>query len=379
MMRTRALVLAATLMTAASGPLAAQGSVFAIRGLGWSARPVSARGAGAAGSLAMFDPAMGVNPATLSRWRSVAAWMTAAPSRRKFDGPTGTASLTTTRFPLFGFATQLPPRISIGISISDYLDRTWTVHREDSVVLRGVTEQFTEAGRSIGGISDLRLAASYRLRPDVHVGIGLHYYLGSTVLTAQRLFDNPAYLEIIEQSQTDFRAGGVSAGIEFAVGRVDVGASARLNTSLTSNNTGGPTSSTSMPNQLGFGLRYQVVPGIFLSGAALYDGWGRADAELTAAGGEHARNVWSLSAGAEVLSATLIKLRTPLRIGYRWRQLPFTSLDEPLSERAVSAGVGFSFAADRTSLDVSAERGSRQAGAARETFSSLFVGLTVRP
>ena len=69
-----------------------------------------------------------------------------------------------------------------------------------------------------------------------------------------------------------------------------------------------------------FGLRWQAVPGVFLAGTAQYDGWKSAEDNL---GAGSTRNVWAIGVGAEVLSATLIRLRTPLRLGYRTRTLPF--------------------------------------------------------
>ena len=377
--RLRSAGLALLLTVAATARAQAQGSVFAFRGLGWSGRPVSARTAGTAGSLAMFDPMMSLNPSALARWRSVAAWAVSVPSKADYRGSSGSAQFQTVRFPLIGFAAILPRRTVIGLSISDYLDRTWTVTQRDSFVIRGDTESFTDAGRSIGGVSDMALGVGYRLHENLFVGLGLHYYLGSTRLTAQRVFTNTLYDDILEQSATDFRGGGVAAGISVTRGKLDFAASGRLNSRLRSANSTGAIVHTPLPPQLAFGLRLQPVPGVYIAGNATWDGWSRANADLTAGGGEQARDAWAISVGADVQRVTLIKLRTPLRLGYRWRQLPFTSLGTPINEWAVSGGIGFSLARDRTSIDIAAEGGKRSAGTASESFKSLFFGLTVRP
>lgn len=379
MRRARPALLGMILLAAWATRATAQGSVFSFRGLGWAGRPVSARTAGTAGALAMFDPTMSLNPAALARWRSLAAWGVSAPTQRSYEGPSGTADQQSVRFPLMGFATVLQGRAAFGFSVSDYLDRTWTVSTRDSTQLRGATEPFTDAARSVGGVSDMALGAGYRVSDQLHLGVAFHYYLGSTRLTAQRVFDNTNYTDILEQSLTDYRGAGLGAGLNWASAKVDIALSGRVNGNLRSANTGGSVTHVPLPAQFAAGLRVQPVRGVYLAGSASYDGWGRASTQLTAAGLEQARNVWSLSAGAEVPTVTLIKFRTPLRVGYRWRQLPFTSQGDPLNEWAVSGGIGFSLAREHTLIDVGAETGAREAGPARETFTSIFVGLTVRP
>jgi hypothetical protein len=384
MMRARTLVLTLVLAAAWSGRAQAQGSVFGLRGLGWLGRPVSARTAGTGGALDLLDPEMSANPAALARFRSVAGWSTAAPTSRTFTGPSGSADLATVRFPLFGFAAVLPTRTVIGVSISDYLDRTWTITRQDTIQnLRGQKEAFTDAGRSIGGISDMSLGAGYRLTNEFMIGAGFHYYLGSSRLTTQRLFDTTTsgvlYSQLIEESVTDYRGFGAAVGLIATVGKLDFAASGRLNGRLRSENTSGIVATTQLPSQFAVSARLATVPGVFISGAAEYSGWGAANADLVAANKDGSRNVWALAGGMEVLNSSIFGLRTPIRLGYRYRQLPFLSLGQGIDESAFSGGFGLSFARDRTTLDLAIEHGSRSTGAEKETFSTLFVGLTVRP
>jgi len=378
MLRPRLLAIVTVLLAARAAPALAQGSVFSIRGLGFEGRPVSARAAGSGGALDMFDPQMVSNPAALTRWRSVAAWAVAAPTFRTYQAATGNADQQTMRFPLFGFAAPLPPRAVIGFTFADYLDRTWTIQTTDSTLLRGVNEKFTDAGRSIGGISDAQFGAGYRLSPTIFVGLGFHYYLGSTRLTAQRLYTNPAYLQILEQSQTDFHGVGIGGGVIWTLPHLDLAASGRLNGSLHSNNTTGNETSTPLPNEFAAGARWQAVPGVFLGVSGQYDGWGKAASAL-AATGQGAKNVWAVAAGAEVLRVSLLGLHTPLRLGVRSRTLPFPSQGATISEHAASVGIGFNLAQDRSTIDLAFDAGSRSAGGAKEKFQSLFVGLTVRP
>ena len=377
-MRGRIHVLAAIMILGGVTQARAQGSIFALRGLGWESRPVSARAAGTAGAMGMFDPEMNTNPAAFTRWRSTAAWGVAAPTTRSFTTPNASGDQQTMRFPLFGFAAPLPPRAVIGVTIADYLDRTWTLQTTDSMLLRGTMEKFTDAGRSIGGVSDLAVGGGYRLTPTLSLGAAYHYYLGSTRLTAQRLFTNLDYLQILEQSQTDFHGMGLQVGALWSLPKVDLAASARLNGSLSTYNSTGSSARTQLPAELSFGARWQAVPGIFVGANAQYDGWARASGGLASTQAV-ARNVWAFAVGAEVQSVSLASLHTPLRLGYRTRTLPFTTTGFTITEHAVAGGFGLNLAQDRTTIDVGLEGGSRSAGPERETFKSIFVGLTVRP
>ena len=377
---TRPVLLVALCSLAATTPAAAQGSAFALRGLGWAARPVSARSAGTAGALSALDPEMSINPAAIGRWRSVAGWAVAAPTRREFEGVDGPVTNETVRFPLIGFATSTPYRLSVGFSFSDYLDRTFQIETPDTIVINSTAEPYTDVGRSVGGISDIQLGVGYRLRPTVLVGAGLHYYVGSVRLTAQRVFDNTAYLGVLEASITEYRGAGIAAGVILQpTPALDLSLSGRWNGSLRAENTGGSVATVPLPHEAAAGVRFQVVPGVNLAGSVQWAGWSRADAALRAPSGGGARDTWSVSGGAEVQRVTLIRLRTPLRAGYRWRQLPFLSLGETLDERAWSVGFGFAFAQDRANLDFAVDKGTRSAGTATERFTTLFTGITIRP
>ena len=377
-MRRVALVLLGVLAWAE--PAAAQGSSFSLRGLGWAGRPVTARTAGVAGAFSEFDPAMGMNPAALARWRAVGGWAVGAPTRRQFEGPLGNRTNETARFPLMGFAAPTPYKVVIGFSISDYLDRSYAIALRDTINIRGSNEPYTDAARSVGGVSDVQLAASYRLGPKLLAGAGLHFYTGSTSLSVQRSFDNTSFLSIAVNSNTDFRAIGGSFGLlAQPLRRVEVGASVKLNSSLRSQIANGVTAFTPMPLELGGGLRLEVVPGVLLAGTVQWANWSRADSALRAGTGDGARDTWAVGVGAEVQRVTLIKLRTPLRFGYRERQLPFLSLGQPLDEHAWSGGFGFQFAQDHAAVDIAYEDGSRSAGTTHEKFQTVFFGVTVRP
>jgi hypothetical protein len=376
--------LVSILLVAAAGGAAsraaADDSVFGIRGLGILGRPVSARTAAAGGAFAVFDAQALLNPAALGQLQGVSGWAVGAPSRRRVVVVGDAATLQSTRFPLFGFGTVFSRRLVIGVGIGDYLDRTWSVRSTDTVTLRGTPVPVEDVSRSVGGVSDLRLAGAYRLSPRVTLGAAVHALSGSTRLTVARDFASPDYEDFSDVAVTDFTGMGVSVGVVAAVRpNLGVAASLRAGTKLKATSSAGTRARVSLPLEFAAGARYAPVSGVSLAGTVAYAGWGRAGDDLVAAGEARSRDVWSASAGLDVERLDLGAVRLPLRLGYRWRQLPFPIDGFRLGEHAIAGGFGFTMAGGRTSVDVGVERGARTAGAQKETFTTGWLGVTVRP
>ena len=376
--------LVSILLVAAAGGAAsraaADDSVFGIRGLGILGRPVSARTAATGGGFAVFDAQALLNPAALGQLQGVTGWAVGAPSRRRAVVGGGAATLQSTRFPLFGFGTVFSRRLVIGVGIGDYLDRTWSVRRTDTVTLRGTPVPVEDVSRSVGGVSDLRLAGAYRLSPRFTLGAAVHALSGSTRLTVTRDFAPADYEDFSDVAVTDFTGLGVSVGVLAAVrSNLGVAASLRAGTKLKASSSAGPRARVSLPLELAAGARYAPVSGVNLVGSVTYAGWGRAAGDLVAAGEARSWDVWSVGAGLDVERLDLGVVRLPLRLGYRWRQLPFPIDGFRLGEHAIAGGFGFTMAGGRTSVDVGVERGARTAGAQRETFTAGWLGVTVRP
>lgn len=376
--------LVSILLVAAAGGAAsraaADDSVFGIRGLGILGRPVSARTAATGGAFAVFDAQALLNPAALGQLQGVSGWAVGAPSRRRVVVGGEAATLQSTRFPLFGFGTVFSRRLVIGVAIGDYLDRTWSVRRTDTVTLRGTPVPVEDVSRSVGGVSDLRLAGAYRLSPRVTLGAAVHALSGSTRLTVTRDFAPANYEDFSDVAVTDFTGLGVSVGVLAAVrSNLGVAASLRAGTKLKASSSAGPRARVSLPLEFAAGARYAPVSGVNLAGTVAYAGWGRAAGDLVAVGEARSRDVWSVGAGLDVERLDLGVVRLPLRLGYRWRQLPFPIDGFPLGEHAIAGGFGFTMAGGRTSVDVGVERGARTAGAQRETFTAGWLGVTVRP
>jgi hypothetical protein len=365
---------------AAAPAAAAQGSAFGSLGLGLPGRAVSARDAGLGGSVAALDGTGTANPAGLGFLRGISGWAVGAPHWRSFDGTSVDASYRATRFPLFGFASSIRPRLTVGVTIGDYLDRNWSVSVRDTLIIRGDTVPYTDYSTSLGGISDMRLAGAWRINDRTSVGLGVHAILGSTRLSVVRDFEHADYQDFIDVSLTDFRAVGVSAGIVATPSpALRLGASVRAGGRMRADNTTGDDVYVSLPAEAQAGASWSFVPGVAASATAKFSSFSRASTSLVANGQAPLRDTWSLGVGVEIDRTSLLVLRTPLRLGYRVRQLPAPVGGAHLGERAFSAGISLSLAQGRTMVDAAFESGSREAGALNESFRTVFLGVTVRP
>jgi hypothetical protein len=383
-MRARAFVSAALgLMVAAPATVSAD-SVFGIRGLGILGRPLSARASSSAGAFSLFDGTSALNPGAFAQFGGPAGWAAMAATSRRFTDGSLAASLGSSRFPLFGFATTAGAKVVLGVTIGDYLDRTWSVSTAKDTLLRDSTITLNDQATSSGGVSDVQLAGAYRLSADVSVGLGLHTLVGSTRLTVVRTFSSAAFSDYRETATTEFSGVGVSAGMTARLGpRLALAASARLNGRLKAAVRGGSSATVALPVELGAAVLYAPSSAVGLAATAGYQSWSRAATDLVAAGQPGSRSVWNVAAGAELSVLRWHRDPVPLRLGYRWRQLPFpmvtASGTAPLSESAASMGLGLALAGGRATLDAGLEFGARSGGSARERFTTGHVGLTVRP
>lgn len=382
--RALGLVAAAVAALAAASRAAAQDSVFGIRGLGFLSRSVSARSAAVGGGFTLFDPESAVNPAALAAWQFTAGWAVAAGSDHSFETGSGTSSLAATRFPVIGFAGNVGSRLVAGVMVSDYLDRNWSVQQTDTVAPRGVPVVADDQTRSLGGVSDVQVAFAYRL-PNAALGLGLHAFTGSTDVSVSRQFPvDSAYRPFTQQQTTSYTGVGMSLGAVLTpVSKLAIALNARLNGSLRASTTD-TAASIRLPLELSAGLLYQPVAGIQLTASAGYAGWSAAANGLAAVGQARSRDVWNVGAGVEAAVLRVGRGLLPLRVGYRWRQLPFPigatqTAGSPLSEHAVGGGLGFDTAGGRATVDLGLEAGTRTAGDLSETFTTLFLGLTIRP
>lgn len=377
----RAATLLATLALAAH-PLGvrADDSVFGIRGLGLLGRPLGTRAAATGGAFALFDATSVTNPAALGGWRVLSAWAVSASSSRDVNTAAGDVGLRAVRFPVFGFASPVGSRWVLSVSAADFLNRNWGVWTTRTDTLRGSAVVVDDTAQSVGGVSDLRVGAAYRLSARVLVGVAFHALSGSARQTIERTFSDTAYQRFSDDALTSFSGVGASVGLSaWASRRLQLAATIRLNGRLTAQPENGTRSRVALPAELAAAATYELAPGLQAAATASWAGWSAADQDLRRQGLGAAHDTWAVAAGLEAATVRAGAARLPLRLGWRWRQLPFPAGSDEVTESALSGGTGLVLVGGRAEVEVAIERGSRRAGAVREAFTTAYVGLVVRP
>ena len=144
--------------------VSAQSSQFGVRGLGYPGRELAVRATGSSGAFGLFDPESSLNPAALGAAPVLTSVFTMTESFRHVENPAGTASLRDTRFPQLLVAGPVRQSgVALGISYSNYTSRDFTSATAETIDLRGVPVGVSDSFSSRGGLSDLRMAGSYRV------------------------------------------------------------------------------------------------------------------------------------------------------------------------------------------------------------------------
>jgi hypothetical protein len=94
-------------------------------------------------------------------------------------------------------------------------------------------------------------------------------------------------------------------------------------------------------------------------------------------------DTWEGGFGLESLGPRLIQRQTIVRLGTRYRTLPFLAAGSEVSELSFAGGIGTQFFRNRATFDIGLERSSRtpdmSSVGARERAYILSFGLRVRP
>ncbi len=371
------------LLAAAPHALAGQSSQFGVRGLGLPGREQSVRAMGSGGAFSFFDGESSVSPASLVFLGRLTATFTALGDYRSTSTPAGEASIRDPRFPQFlvgGPIRRFP--LTLGLSYSNYTTRDYSLAFPATVILRGQPVGVTDTIESRGGINDFRLAAAYRLSQRWVVGAGAHIITGSNRVEARRTFADTNYASTRQRAELSFAGLGVSVGVMGQLGdALTLAAMARSDGRVSVDRDSTEISEVDLPITVGGAARLRVTPKLHLAGQALYRNWSTANDDLVALGGTGAANTIEVAGGLEFTPDPRRPLRRPIRLGFRYAELPFPlTAGASATEYGVSLGSGLSFAADRAAVGVSVERAWRNQGDAfSETAWILTAGVTVRP
>ena len=372
-------VAAATLLHGAS--LGAQANLSG-QGLGYPTGQISTRAEGAGGATAEIDPLSMVNPAALGFIGTTTLFFQIEPEYRRVSVGSVSDKTTTARYPLFTAVLPLGSNWAFGVSSATLLDRTWTTSVDSNVVFGTDTVSSTFLFGSSGSINDLRAAVSWAPSPYIRFGLGGHLISGSDRVFVGRTFvQNAAFGNFADSTTLGFDGGAVSGGIELVAPRLAIAsASFRKGGTLNASRNDTTLASARVPDRFGFSLAYIGAAGTQIAARTSLDKWSSLNA--LGQGTSQAVDAWDTSVGADVAGPRLGSWPLMLRIGGRWRTLPYTvgPSNDKVKEQTFSGGLGTTLGGGRVLTDVTLLHARRDAGIGiSERAWTLSIGFGIRP
>lgn len=371
--------LTAGLLVAGTVQAAGQ-SLTSVRGLGYPLLPVDARseimgglGIGLQGfGVPLTNPA---SPAGVLRRGFVLAVENTSRDMELGEAADGSSA---TRFPLLRMIFPLRD-VVLTLGYGGFLDQSFGVTMAGSVDLgTGGTLPYSDLVESTGGLGHFQVGAALPVGDDVAVGVTVGAVTGNQRINLVRRFDTTAVAGFEPFSESyGWRYSGVvaSAGVEAEIGAAgQVGATVTWSGAVSADSADGRAVDRSfdLPLQVAGGGSIYLGRGLLAAASARWSGWGASAPEGAMDGvigfGDviGARDTWELGVGLELDDPTSRRTRAfPVRVGFQYRQLPFTFIEDQPTEWFVGAGVGMRMGTDAENpialADLTVQRGARSA------------------
>jgi hypothetical protein len=362
--------------------LGAQGTL-STQGFGYPPGQISTRARATGGGISEFDSDSPVNPASIALSSEPRMFLQYEPEFRRVTSG-GTASNTTTaRFPVFSASIPFFSRGSIGVSASTFLDRSASTRITRQQEVAGTVSDVTETTTMLGALNDLRLAFGWAPSQKFQIGAGIHAYTGQNRVFFSQVFpDTLKFASISQTSTLGFRGYAGSAGILVRPSRnFGFAVSGRKGSTIEARSDTAKVSEAKVPDRIGFAMAYEGIPGSSVSVHAAKEMWSRLNG-LGSPTSAAAVDAWDYGAGLESLGPKIMSRQTVLRIGSRYRTLPFLAAGQEVKELSFAGGMGAQFFRNRATFDVTLERAQRKVESsvdAKERAYILSFGLRVRP
>ena len=379
----RGIILAAAATIVAS-QAQAQGNL-SVQGFGYPAGGLSTRSIATGGAIAEFDPQSVLNPATILGSGQPSLFFQYEPELRTVETGSASSKTTTSRFPLVGITLPLGQRYALGLSSTSFLDRSSSTRFAQSQVIGTTTVTGTEVFRTLGGINDVRLALAMSVGTRMRLGLAGHAFTGQNRVTSSLTFEDTAtYLPLVQGSNLDYSGAAVSGGAEWRpLSVLAVAISGRKGGNITMSTADTSIATARIPDQYGASVMYSGFTGLTVAARGTRNLW----SSLDPLGSNRVSTFdgWDFGFGAEGTGPRIASRVISLRLGGRYRGLPFGASGEQVREFSYSGGLGVAFARDRAALDFSALRAARftgtfqDRGAVDEKAYIFSVGLRVRP
>lgn len=353
-------------------------SLTSVRGLGYPILPVDARtevlgglGVGLQGLSSSL-----VNPAAPARVRRRGVVATVETSNRDIRLGDATGNTETTRFPLLRLF--IPVRSAVvTAAYGAFLDQSWALTRPGTADVGSGPIPYNDFIESTGGIGQARLGVALPLGEDVSVGAAVGLYTGNQRVRFVRRFDTAAVAGFQPFDETSgWRYSGPMAaiGAEAELGNVSrVGVSLTWSGVVEADSIDGRAGARELqlPLQAAAGASAYLAPRLLAAVSARWSGWSSLEdpggvAALLGGAGGPARDTWELGGGLELDDPESRDARTfPIRLGFQYRQLPFTFGGNAPDELFVGGGIGMRMGTDPENplamVDISVQRGTRTA------------------
>lgn len=362
-------------------PLGAQANLSG-QGLGFPTGQLSTRAEGTGGSVGETDPLSLINPAALAFIGTTTLFFQIEPEYRRVTVGSASDNTITARYPLFAAVIPLGSSWAVALSSATLLDRTWTTTLDSSVVLGTDTVASTFQSGSSGSINDLRFAVAWSPNTYVRLGLGGHLMSGNDRVFVGRTFvNNSAFGNFADSSTLGFDGGAVSGGIEVVLPKLAIAsASFRKGGSLNASRNDTTLGSGHVPDRLGFSLAYIGAAGTQIAARTSFDKWSSLNGLNR--GTSLAVDAWDTSLGADIAGPRLGSQPLMLRVGGRWRTLPYAiaPTNNKVTEKSISGGIGTTFGGGRVITDITVLHAQRDAGIGiSERAWTLSIGLGIRP
>lgn len=356
---------------------AAQGTL-ASQGFGYPFGQISTRALGVGGGIGEFDPASMLNPAAIASAGRRSLHLQYEPEFRRVEGEGISDAQRFIRFPLLSAAIPVGSRVTLGIGASTFLDRTGQSADTRTEVIGGEEVTYSEVVRSNGAINDLRFATAYDAGANVRIGVGVHALTGEFRQFLGRTYETPGFDSLAVASRLSFSGLALSGGVMWQPLRgITVAGSGRYGREIRAYVNDSARTRADVPHRVGVGIGIERMSGVALAARFAWEGWSSLDGLGTERVNVH--DTREAGVGAEVAGPRIRGTVLPLRVGYRWRELPFSPAAEQVTESAFSGGIGIPLLGGFSLLDVGIQRAVRSSGPFDERSLLLSLSLTVRP
>ncbi|MDB4890383.1 MAG: hypothetical protein JWL61_2238 [Gemmatimonadetes bacterium] len=376
---TTRLLLAAVLFAPAVA--SAQGTL-SVLGFGYPAGQLSTRSLGTGGALGEIDPLSVSNPASILGFGGAALYFQAEPEYRTLTSGANKEKTSIARFPLIVASIPINPTIMVGLSVSNLLDRSFETRSRGSEQVGDSVLATSNFFKSDGAIGDLRLSLAWMPLPWMHLGVAAHAISGDNRVRNVQVFDDSTrFASLIDTATVGYTGNAYSAGIELLPGKnFSLAGSYRHGGPLSLKRGDTTLANARVPDRLAFSAAFLGIKGTTIAVRSAKETW--SNMKTLGSSNLNITDKWDTSVGADVLGPRFAGNPIQLRVGGRWRTLPFGLPTSSVDEKSYSIGAGTLLARGRAAIDVAGIRATRSAttaGNLSESAWTLSVGVTVRP